>query len=84
MRLSQFTDLAQNVSGNRMLSEEAKAKLAKVKERQDKEKAEMRAEEKRLSELELCKTCTRCVNDCKQFSYVQVLDCPKYKRKKKN
>lgn len=67
-----------------MLSEEAKAKLAKVKERQDKEKAEMRAEEKRLSELEWCKTCTRCVNDCKQFSYVQVLDCPKYKRKKKN
>ena len=76
--------LVQNVSGNRMLSDDAKAKLAKVKERQDKEKAEMRAEEKRLSELELCKTCTRCVNDCKQFSYVQVLDCPKYKRKKKN
>ena len=67
-----------------MLSDDAKAKLAKVKERQDKEKAEMRAEEKRLSELELCKTCTRCVNDCKQFNYVQVLDCPKYKRKKKN
>ena len=76
--------LVQSVNGSRMLSEEAKAKLAKVKERQDKEKAEMRAEEKRLSELESCKTCTRCVNDCKQFSYVQVLDCPKYKRKKKN
>lgn len=77
-------DLAQNVSGSLMLSEEAKAKLAKVKERQDKEKAEMRAEEKRLSELELCKICTRCINDCKQFDFVAVLDCPKYKRKKKS
>lgn len=76
--------LAQSVNGSRMLSEEAKAKLAKVKERQDREKAEMRVEEKRLSELEWCKICTRCVNDCKQFDFVAVLDCPKYKRKKKS
>lgn len=65
------------------MTEENKARLAEIALIKKAETAAMRAEEKRLAELDPHKTCKNCELSCKQHNFVLSVSCPKKKVTKK-
>lgn len=65
------------------MTEENKARLAEISRIKKEETAAMRAEEKRLVELDPHKTCKNCQLSCKQHDFVLSVSCPKKKVVKK-
>lgn len=73
-----------NATQKRCEMDDSQAKrLKELSEKQKLERQKVKEEEKRLASVPPCKLCADCVKDCKQYEWVQVINCRFYGRRKK-
>ena len=60
------------------LTERQIEQLERAKARRKAENDEMRAEERRLADVEPNKFCISCPFECKQFEFVEVIECQRH------